>query len=190
MESRMTEQDILNLIKKDKWMMDILHTAEKLHLPDWVIGAGFVRNKVWDYLHGYNKLQVDTADIDLVYYDPTNDDQKTDGELSENLRKETKIKWEVVNQAYAHKWNDLPPYKSTEDALSQWPETSTAIGVKLENERLKLIAPYGIGDLVNLVVRPSPRFFDVDKVRERVRSKKWLKKWPKLKISREIGNKA
>lgn len=181
--NNMTEQDILNLISKDKWMMDILHIAEKLNLPDWVIGAGFVRNKVWDYLHGYNKTQVDTADIDLIYYDTNGNDQQADKKLSEKLKKETGIEWEVVNETYAHKWNDLPPYKSTEDALSQWPETVTAIGVRLENGELKLIAPYGINDLVNLVIRPSPRFADIDKVKERVKQKGWLEKWPKLKMA-------
>ena len=40
--------------------------------------------------------------------------------------------------------NNLPPYKSTDDALSQWPETATGIGVKLESGELKLIATYGI----------------------------------------------
>ena len=43
----MTEQDILKIIENDKWMMDILHVAERLNLPDSMIGAGFVRNKVW-----------------------------------------------------------------------------------------------------------------------------------------------
>ena len=61
----MTEKDILDLIKRDKWMMDILRVAEKLNLPDWIIGAGFIRNKVWDYLQGYNKSRVDTVDIDF-----------------------------------------------------------------------------------------------------------------------------
>ena len=42
----MTEKDILDLIKRDKWMMDVLRVAEKLNLPDWIIGAGFIRNKV------------------------------------------------------------------------------------------------------------------------------------------------
>src|SRR3989344_341827 len=44
--NKMTEKDILDLIKIDKWMMDILRVAEKLNLPDWIIGAGFIRNKV------------------------------------------------------------------------------------------------------------------------------------------------
>ena len=178
----MNEKNILNLIQKDKWMMNILQTAEKLNLPDWVIGAGFIRNKIWDYLHGYNKSKVDTADIDLVYYNPNGNDQKSDKELSEKLTKETGISWEIVNEFYAHKWNNLPPYQSTEDALSHWPETATAIGVKLENGKLKLLAPYGIGDLINLIIKPSPKFTDIEKVKERVKQKKWLEKWPKLKF--------
>ncbi|MAZ40798.1 hypothetical protein CL654_01635 [bacterium] len=181
----MTEKDILNLIREDKWMMDVLHIAEKLNLPNWVIGAGFVRNKVWDYLHGYNKKEVNTPDIDLVYYDPDGNDEKADEELSQKLIRETNIQWEVVNEVYAHVWNKIPPYSSVEDAISQWPETATGIGVRLENGDLKLIAPHGIEDLVDLVVRISPKFPNpnaVEIVKERVRTKKWKAKWSKLTV--------
>ena len=147
----MTGQDILDLISKDEWMMSVLRIAEDLNLPDWLIGAGFVRNKVWDYLHGYNKPQVDTADIDLVYFDPNGNDENADKTLSQELNAKTGLHWEVVNEAHAHKWYTIkpPPYTSTEDAVSKWPETAKCIGVKLENGKLKLIAPYGIDDLEN-----------------------------------------
>lgn len=182
----MNEQDILNLIQKDKWMMDILSTAEDLNLPNWVIGAGFVRNKVWDYLHGYSNLKVDTNDIDLVYYDPRGNDQEADEKLSKELKEQTGIDWEIVNEIYAHKWNNLPPYKSLEDAISKWPETATGIGVRLENDKLTLLAPHGIDDLVGLIVRPSPTFSSkLEKVKERAEKKDWLNKWPKLKFSIE-----
>ncbi len=42
----MTTEDIINLVAADSWMMDVLHQAEKLNLPNWMIGAGFLRNKV------------------------------------------------------------------------------------------------------------------------------------------------
>jgi len=185
----MTEQDILNLINKDEWMMNILHVAENLGLPDWIIGAGFVRNKVWDYLHGYRKENVETNDIDLVYFDLDGNDEKADEILSEELRTRTGLNWEVVNEAYAHKWYTIkpPPYTSSEDAVSKWPETATCIGVKIENGKLKLIAPYGIRDLVNLIIRLNPAFIDKTNVEnvvfERIKKKKWLEKWPKLKIA-------
>ncbi len=178
----MNEQDILDLIERDPWMMNILRIAEKHNLPDWVIGAGFVRNKVWDYLHGFNKPVVDTADIDLVYYDPIGNDLEADRKLSRKLKEETGLTWEVVNEFYAHTWNNLAPYTSTEDALSQWPETVTAIGVRLHTDTLKLVAPHGIDDLVNFVIRQSPGFNNSDIFRERVTKKEWLKKWPKLKV--------
>ncbi len=184
----MIEQDILNLIHEDKWMMDVLSTAEKLNLPDWLIGAGFVRNKVWDYLHGYQREKVDTNDIDLVYFDPSGNDENADKKLSEEFNIKTGLHWEIVNEAYAHKWYTIkpPPYTSCGDAVSKWPETSTCVGVKIENGELKLIAPYGIEDLVNLIVRPSQAFIDEGNVKnvvaERVKKKKWLEKWPKLKL--------
>lgn len=180
----MNEQDILNLIKNDKWMMDILHKAEALNLPDWIIGAGFVRNKVWDYLHEYSKTKVDTADIDLVYYDPEGNDEEADEKLSQKLKNDTGINWEVVNEFYAHAWNNLPPYKSAKDAISQWPETVTAVGAKLKNGKLKLIAPHGISDLVNMIIRPTPNFSGgMEKVKKRAEKKQWFKKWPKLRFA-------
>ncbi len=179
----MNEQDILNLIKEDEWMMNILKIAEKLNFPDWVIGAGFVRNKVWDHLHGFSNLKVDTNDIDLVYYDPKGNDEETDEELSQKLKEQTGINFEIVNEFYAHKFNSLPPYKSTGDAISQWPETVTSLGIKLKNGNLKLVAPHGISDLVNLIIRPTPNFVDrLEKVKERAKKKQWLKKWPKLRF--------
>ncbi len=178
----MTEQDILNLILQDKWMMSVIYAAAALNLKDWIIGAGFVRNKVWNHLLEIEKETVDTRDIDLVYFDPNGNDEKADEELSEKLRQKTGITWEVVNEYYAHKWNNLPPYKSTEDAISQWPETVTAIGVTLDkNNKLKLIAPYGIDDLINFKIRISPKFKgDSELLKKRMADKKWKEKWPRV----------
>lgn len=182
----MTKQDILNLIKKDEWMMGVLRVAEDLNLPDWVIGAGFVRNKVWDNLHGFEKSVVDTNDIDLVYFDPKGNNKEEDEELSEKLKTQTGINWEVRNQVYIHKRNSVEPYTSTENALSRWPETATGLGVRLKEGSLKLIAPYGIDDLVNLIIRPCPKFpLGMEEVKKRAKQKDWLKKWPKLKFDKD-----
>ncbi len=180
----MNEKEILELIEQDSWMMNVLRIAEKQNLKDWLIGAGFVRNKVWDHLHGYKKEGVETHDIDFVYFDPNGNDEKADDILSEQLKKETGIQWEIVNEAYAHVWKNLLPYTSTKDAIAHWPETATSIGVTLENGELKLIAPYGIDDLVNLVIRMSPGFPEgIDVVKDRIVRKNWLEKWPRLTLS-------
>jgi hypothetical protein len=180
----MTEGEILHLIKSDSWMMEAISIASSLNLKDWIIGAGFVRNKVWDHLSGKATIGVDTPDIDLVYYDPEGNDEGADEKLSKDLSERTGFNWEVVNEYYAHKWNNLAPYKSTEDAISQWAETVTAIGVTVDDSgELRLVAPYGIKDLVNFVVRPTPAFINkINILQERVQKKKWLEKWPNIKI--------
>ncbi len=180
----MTKEEILDLIKSDPWMMEVLGIARSLGIKDWAIGAGFVRNKVWDHLSGRTKIGVDTPDIDLVYYDPQGNDEVSDEKLSVELNKKTGYNWEVVNQNYSHVWNKLDPYTSTVDAISKWPETVTAIGVSFDNDNeLHLIAPYGVDDLVNFVVRPTPAFKDkVDVLNNRVIKKKWLEKWPRIVV--------
>ena len=94
------------------------------------------------------------------------------------------MEWEIVNQAYVHKWYGYrEPHINTEDAISHWVETATCVAVTLEGDMPRIIAPHGIDDLVNLVVRPSPSFIDKpDVFFKRVRSKKWLEKWPKLRV--------
>ncbi|HAO64599.1 TPA: hypothetical protein DCQ44_01300 [Candidatus Taylorbacteria bacterium] len=180
----MTEQDILNLIEQDAWMMYVINIAAKLELPDWVIGAGFVRNKIWDHLCGHKKEKVDTRDIDLVYFDQNGNGWEADNKLSEELRKKTGLIWEIKNEVYMHERNGLLPYTSTADAISKWPETVTAIGVKLNKEgKLELVAPYGIGDLINFVVRPTPNFRGgIEEVKTRMLQKKWQEKWPKITL--------
>ena len=178
----MTEKDILILIKKDKWMMDILRVVERLNLPDWWIGAGFVRGKVWDILHGYKK-RTPLPDIDVVYFDKS--DFSSETEYEKILKKQMpEVKWSVTNQARMHVFHNNKPYANSEEALSKWVETATCVGVRLnKNNKVILTAPWGIEDLVTLILRPTP---GTDKnsgsINIRIREKKWIKKWKKLKI--------
>lgn len=179
----MNEREILRVISEDAWMMGILRTAAGLHLPDWMIGAGFVRNKVWDHLHGFDHEKVPTSDIDLIYLDRENSNEAKDIELSEKMRKETGVNWEIVNQAYTHDWHKRSPYKDAEEALGDWVETPTCVAVSLDKEgKLRLHAPHGIDDLVNLIVRRNLAGSDTASYVQRVTSKRWQEKWPKLKI--------
>ena len=178
------EQDIINLIKADTWMMSVLREAEKLELPDWMIGAGFLRNKVWDYLHNIKREIAETRDIDLVYFDLKNQNEENDQKLSQKMSGRLGLEWEIVNQVYTHKWHERSkPYSNTTEALAEWVETATCVAVTLENGEPKIVAPHGIGDLVNLIIRPSPSHVNNLKVfYQRIESKKWLEKWPKLKV--------
>ena len=186
----MNKRDIILLIEKDEWMMNALRAAQSLNLPDWWIGAGFVRSKIWDYLHGYKK-RTPLPDIDCIYFDAgdfTENEMKSDTTKAEKDYEKAlgklfpSVKWSVTNQARMHIFHDRPPYKSSEEALSGWVETATCIGVKLENGKIILSAPHGVKDLVNLILRPTPNYIGSEWFDRRMKEKKWIKKWFKLKI--------
>lgn len=177
-----TEQDILNLIKTDEWMTNVILAVDKLNLPDWWIGAGFVRGKVWDYLHKYKK-RTPLPDIDIVYFDPksSKDDEKIYWKKIKKLYPDQK--WSVTNTAYRHGRNNREdPYENSTEALSEWVETATGVGVSLQKGKLILTAPNGIDDLVNLVLRPTKPWQGKEEFEKRIKEKGWLNKWPKLRV--------
>ena len=137
----MTEKDIVELIGEDLWMMQVLLYAETLGLQNWMISAGFVRNKVWDKLSG--RKVGHSTDIDFIYFDLEGNNEKEDEALTKRLQGETGWRWEVINQVYTHDWNAEAPYKSAEDALAHFPETATAIAVTLKIRTLTLVALLG-----------------------------------------------
>lgn len=182
-----TETDIKRLIEEDTWMMRILHTANLLKLPDWWVCAGFVRSKIWDILHGYS-ARTSLPDIDVIYYDQADLSEAKEKELEAQLRSyDPTIPWSVKNQARMHHANNVPPYISSVDAMSKFPETATALGVTLDHEEnLILSAPCGIYDVINLEVRPTPYFKETNErlqiYKERVSKKNWTVTWPKVKV--------
>ena len=180
----MDKNVIIDLIKHDPWRMDVLQAVRSLRLPDWLIGAGFVRNPVWDYLHEYDK-PTPITDIDVAYFDPTDLNEETEAKYQDRLKKIILANWSVTNQARMGFINNQNRnYTSTTDAIACWPETATAIGIKLlDDNSLRLVAPHGTEDLFTLKLRMTPEFgggYDV--FLSRITKKGWLKKWPRLKI--------
>jgi uncharacterized protein len=185
-----TEQDIISLIQNDEWMMNILETAKSLNLPDWWVCAGFVRTKIWDVLHGFGE-RTSLPDVDVVYFDPANTSETVEKELDGKLRNQRPdIPWSVKNQARMHLINNQPPYTSSVDAISKFPETVTALGVKLDRmNQVILTAPCGIDDVINLVVNPTQYFLETEEgmqvYQQRVRKKNWESIWDKVRVNHE-----
>lgn len=189
------EEDILNLIQSDKWMMEILHTVKLLNLPDWWVCAGFVRSKVWDTLHQYSN-RTPMPDIDVIYFDSKDISEEKEKQLeSRLLQLYPHAPWSVKNQARMHVVNNVPPYKNSIEAISKFPETATAIGVKMNRDnKLELASPCGIQDLVNLTVKPTSTFqTSSDRVNiyaKRLREKNWQATWPNIKVVHAEGVKS
>lgn len=183
-----TEEDIIQLVKADPWMMEILAAAKSLQLPDWWVCAGFVRAKIWDALHDFEQRTA-LPDVDIIYFDSTNLQEAEEKKLEARLRSiNPAIPWSVKNEARMHVVNNLSPYTSAIDAISKFPETATALGLSLdEQDRLILTAPHGIHDVINLILQPTPHFIEHTELmaiyEKRLVSKNWKGRWKRLENS-------
>lgn len=178
------EADILELVYQDIWRMEVMRAVRSLDLPDCWVAAGFVRSKVWDAMYGIESTEL--PDIDVIFFDSVDVAEKREKELEVRLNLICAgLKWSVKNQARMHVRNQDEPYLSCADAMSKWPETATAIAVRLEeDDSLKLLAPLGIADLLAGIIRPTPHFMcKLNVFWLRQSSKKWQKIWPKLRYA-------
>jgi hypothetical protein len=178
------EQDITRLLEADSWRINVLEAAEKFDLPDWWIGAGFLRNAIWNAIEGIDSPP--TRDVDLVYFNKDDIQPETDWAYDERMRKEYPFaEWEVRNQARMHYVNDFKPYVSTADGIAHWVETATCVAVKVNDGQLSYLFCHGTEDLFGLVARPISEFKSAELLPffyERIEKKQWKEKWPNLKI--------
>jgi hypothetical protein len=148
------------------------------------LGGGLIRNAVWDHLHGYTS-PTSVDDVDVIYFDADNTEKRHDEALDKKLATlKPNVKWSSKNQARMHLPNNEASYASLEDAIARWPETATAMVVRLDSDgNLKFVAPYGYDDLLRLVVTNTPAFANrLDVIKRRAREKAWLATWPRLKM--------
>lgn len=176
---------IIKWIRADPVRWDLLGHVRELGLPDCWVAAGFVRNMVWSRLHGGKSPR--SGDVDVIWFDRDDLAEARDQALEARLQRFAPgIDWSVKNQARMHRRNGDAPYASAEDAMRFWPETATAIGVRRTvDDRCELIAPFGVDDLMALTLRPAGAFVDRKRAvfDNRIREKRWLQNFPKLRIA-------
>ena len=180
---------LVALARATPWFMQALMHARALRLRDWCIGAGAVRNLVWDALHE-RTTPSPLADLDLAHFDPGQLGPEGDAALQARLRAVAPdTPWEVTNQAGVHLWFEqhfghaVAPLRSLDEAVASWPETATAVGLLLDDEDcLHVIAPHGLADLFAMVVRHNPVRASVETYRRRIASKRCAQRWPRVTV--------
>jgi len=173
------------LLLEDAGRMPLLRAVATLALPDAWIAAGCVRNAVWDHLAGRVPALPDT-DIDVVWFDGSDAHPDADRTITQRLRALAPAAcWSVKHQGRMHLRNGDPPYANATDAMGHWPDTATAVGVRLRPDGgLDIAAPFGLDDLFSGILRPTPAFRarKRDIFEARIIGKGWLERWPMLRV--------
>jgi hypothetical protein len=189
LEERQYEQDLIRLIQATPSFMSILETVRACNPPDWLVGAGAIRNLVWDHLHQYHS-PTPVADIDVIFFDPQDISPERDRIIQQQLVQRLPVaNWEATNQAAVHLWYEevfgfsVPALHSSEEGVSTWPETATSVAVRLlSTNHIRIVAPCGLSDLFNMVLRRNPCRATKEQFGRRVHSKQILHKWPRVRI--------
>jgi uncharacterized protein len=182
-ESRLTALVFSSIV-----LMRALRAARDLDAPDWLIGAGLLRDRVWDHLHGFTRTT--TRDVDLAFFDSSRLLAGHERELQHAItQRAPDMSWEATNQAALHLWYPqvfgirLEPLTCSADAVAMWPETATAVAIRLLHDNtLDVVAPYGLDDLFNCVWRRNPAIVTREQFHRRVQNKQIAKRWPRVRV--------
>jgi hypothetical protein len=172
------------LIAADHWRMECLAAVRSLNLQDGFIAAGFVRNLVWDHLHGYEH-RTPLNDVDVVFFNRADKSSETERFVEEWLQLSyPEANWQVRNQARMHLHNGHAPYSSTAEAIAHFPEMATCVGIRLNaRDQLEICAPHGLEQIWELKLSPNHKSgYPMSVFHDRVRKKQWLERWPNLDV--------
>lgn len=183
------EAELRQLIGQNERVMTILRTVRHCDPPDWLVGAGVIRNLVWDHLHGYTEPHL-PRDIDVAFFDPTDLSPERDTAVTVQLTTlMPTLEWEATNQAAVHRWyaaefgKVVPPLRSAAEAIATWPETATCTAVRLlPDESLHLVAPFGLDDLFQMILRRNPARVTQAQFQQRLHNKQIRQKWPMVQV--------
>jgi uncharacterized protein len=182
--------ELERLIRGEPWFVRVLETVRAAELPDAWVGAGVLRDLVWGMKsRGFDPA--DVADVDVAFFDADDLSPARDARAQADLRRRVPdLPWEATNQAAVHTWyatyfggGDVEPLRSTADGVATWPETATAVAVRLaDDDRVETCAPYGLEDLLGLVWRPNWRRVSAEVAARRLREKAPTLHWPGVRI--------
>ncbi|EGR0058083.1 nucleotidyltransferase family protein [Vibrio vulnificus] len=171
---------LIALIKEDRMRTEALGHVAELSLPQCYIAAGFVRNLVWDSLHGF---VTPLNDVDVIYFDPTESNPDAYLQYEAHLKaRMPQFNWQVRNQAKMHLRNGDEPYQSAVDAMRYWPEKETAVAVRqVAADHYECVSAFGLESLFRGHISHNPKRC-LATFEHRVISKGWVSRWPKLVV--------
>jgi uncharacterized protein len=129
-------------------------------------------------------------EVDVGFFDPADLTPAREAAVEQALRAQAPdLPWEAKNQAAVHLWYprrfglEVPPFRSTAEAIATFPEVATCVGVRLlPDDEIRVVSPYGLDDLLGCVCRHNPARVSRALYEERLAAKGWRERWPQLRV--------
>lgn len=148
-------------------LMSVLETERGLDLPDWLIVSGAVYQRVLNHLTGRDP-DYGIKDYDLAYFDASDISYAAEDavirQVAAAFAPPLREMVETRNQARVHVWFEgkfgepYTPLTCSAEALERFVSATFSVGARLEtDDRLTIVAPFGLNDLFALRMRPNPR---------------------------------
>jgi hypothetical protein len=185
------EAQLTGLLGGCPWLLRVLAVVRDSGLPDAWTGAGVLRDLVWGERFGAGFDPSRVRDVDVAFFDPADLGRDRDRAATGLLgRLEPGVPWEATNQAAVHTWyprvfggGPVPPLRSIGEAVGTWPETATAVAVRIDaDDRIEICAPHGLTDLLGGVWRHNPRRISAARSRDRLRRHRPAERWPGVRV--------
>jgi uncharacterized protein len=189
------EDRMRDIIRSSAWLMGVLRAVRQAGLPDAWVGAGALRDLIWGELYGPGFMPGEVHDVDVAFFDPADLSRRRDEQATARLLAEGPgIPWQARNQAAVHTWyhgkfggGPVAPLRSVADAVATWPETATAVAVRLgpragTGSGIEICAPLGPDDLLGGVWRRNARRASLEVSRARLARHHPARRWPGVRV--------
>jgi hypothetical protein len=182
---------LIDTVRSSDWLLRVLAAVRDEHLPDAWVGAGALRDLVWGERYGSGFSPERVRDVDVAFFDPHDLSRDNDERVTASLgRRLPGVPWEASNQAAVHTWyhtefggEPAEPLTSVDEALATWPETATAVAVRLTpDDAIEINAPLGLDDLLGGVWRRNPRRVSVERSLARLARHQPQIRWPGVTV--------
>jgi hypothetical protein len=187
--------ELRSIIAGSRWFVDLLETVRTVRPPQAWIGAGVIRDVVWEQLFGENTVDAGTSevrakDVDVAFFDEHDLSRARDLLVeSELTRHRPDVAWDAKNQAAVHLWYPnrfgvrVPPLASVPEAVATWPEFAVCVAARLcSRGTIEICAPHGLDDLLDGIWRRNPTRITVDEYKRRLARKQPASRWRGVRV--------
>lgn len=166
----------------------VVDRLAELDVPDAWLVSGSVFQSVWNGLTGRDPAY-GIADYDVFYFDPDTSYEAENAVIASCATAFADVAAEVQvrNQARVHLWypqkfgRPYAPLADTREALTRFLAPCCAVALRRTPDGLALAAPFGVGDLLAMIVRPNPAVGGSSGQYD-AKTARWRRHWPELTI--------